>query len=192
MVVPHVYYMHQALYCIRQLHIHPPFGNAGDDAFIYISETLLHIFHFFKLYCLPLRFISPPLHLTGVLCCLRKNRLIMPDLLFIHPSPQIILDDPVDLQIRIPADWGRKMSIIISRQSEMPGIFRRISGLLHRTEGQSRDQWFLRTSLYFCQQLLDLLWPHLACAKMHRMAKIIDKGCQSPDLLIIRSFMGPV
>ena len=83
------------------------------------------------------------------------------------------------------------MCIILRRQPEMPGIFCRISGPLHRTQRQSADQAFLRRSLCFVQQLLDLFGPHFI-AGMNMIPEIIDKGRQMPDLFLIRCFMGPV
>ena len=107
----------------------------------------------------------------------------MLDLLRVQPSPQAVLDDPVDLQIRIPADGGCEVSIIVGCQSEMSGILRAVPGLLHGAQGQPADQRLLSASLYFCQQLLDLLGPDFILPHMHGVAEIIDEDGQRPDLL---------
>lgn len=58
----------------------------------------------FQLNCLPLGLICTPFHLTGMLCNLRQYLRIVANALFAQTSPQTVLDNPVDLQIRIPAD----------------------------------------------------------------------------------------
>ena len=65
---------------------------------------VFHILHFFQLNRLPLGLICTPFHLTGMLCDLRQYLRIVSNALFAQTSPQTVLDNPVDLQIRIPAD----------------------------------------------------------------------------------------
>ena len=63
----------------------------------------------------------------------------MLDALRIHSSAQIVLDDPVNLQIRITADRRGEMAVIGRCQSEMPGVYGAVLCLLHRAECQPAD-----------------------------------------------------
>ena len=80
----------------------------------------------------------------------------------------------MDLKIGIPSDGRCEMSIIFCRKSEMSGILRRIPRLFHRPERKSADQIFLRFSLYFLKQFLDLFRPDLI-SDMDMIAEAVDK-----------------
>lgn len=110
-----------------------------------------------------------------MLCNLRQYLRIVANALFAQTSPQTVLDNPVDLQIRIPADRRSKMAVTIRCQTKMPGIFHRIACLLHRAKGQTADQRFLRSSVDFFQQLLQFFRMHLITSYVERVPEIIDK-----------------
>ena len=81
----------------------------------------------------------------------------MRDPLFPQPAPNLILDDPVYLQIRITPDRRCKVTVVLARQSEMPAAFHRILSLFQAPERQTADQSFLLRIRYPAQQLLQLL-----------------------------------
>ena len=97
----------------------------------------------------------------------------------------------MDLKIGIPSDGRCEMSIIFCRKSEMSGILRRIPRLFHRPERKSADQIFLRFSLYFLKQFLDLFRPDLI-SDMDMIAEAVDKCRKLSDPVLIRRFMRPV
>ena len=77
----------------------------------------------------------------------RQNVLIVFYSLLVQTTAKALLDNPVNLQIRISADRRRKMTVTIGGQSEMPRIFHRISRLFHRTQRKTADQSLLLCSL---------------------------------------------
>ena len=88
------------------------------------EQGLDYVLDFFQLHSLPLRFVRSPLQTAALLCHLRQNAAVMFHAFLVHPAPQCFLDDPVDLQIRIPADGRSKMTVILSCQPEMSYAFR--------------------------------------------------------------------
>ena len=110
----------------------------------------------------------------------------------IHSASQIFLDDAMDLQIRIPPDRRRKVTVIRCSQTKMSSVFRCIFCLLHRSKRQSADQCLLVRPLYFCKQLLNLFWTNCIVCNVHRVPKIINKNRQLLNLFFIRLFMCPV
>ena len=145
MIIGHVCYMDQTFYRIRKLYIHTPFSNSRDHTVEFLSDMCLHVFHLLKFDCL----IRATFHLTGTLCNFRKDRLVVFNLTFIHSSPQVILNDPMDLKIRISSDRRSKMRIIIRRQSKMSVILCRILRLFHRTKCQTADHCLFRCIFHF-------------------------------------------
>ena len=67
--------------------------------------------------------------------------------LCIHPSAQIVLDNTMDLQIRIAADRRSKITVILTFQSKMSGTLRAVFRLLHAPQGQSGDHRLFGSSL---------------------------------------------
>ena len=66
---------------------------------------LLHILYLLELDRLAFRLIRTALHLARMFRHFRQNMLIMVDPLLIQPAAQTLLDNAVDLQIRITPDW---------------------------------------------------------------------------------------
>ena len=97
-------HMHQSFHRVWKFYIESPLLHAGDNALKHLTNTFFHIFYFFEFICLALRLICSPLHLAGMFCNLRQNTVIMFDPFLVHPAAQVVLDDPVDLQIRVTAD----------------------------------------------------------------------------------------
>ena len=85
----------------------------------------------------------------------------MIDPLILHAAVDILLDDAVDLQIRITADRRGKVAVILKCKSEMPLTLCRISRLLHGTKCQPADQSLLRLAGDGTHQLLNLLRMNL-------------------------------
>lgn len=139
-----------------------------------------------------------------MLCNLRQYLRIVANALFAQTSPQTVLDNPVDLQIRIPADRRSKMAVTIRCQTKMPGIFHRIACLLHRAKGQTADQRFLRSSVDFsssfcssfgCTSSLPMwreypkllinvdsfcIFPNLAAHAYDRQTEVLSSNIQLP------------
>ena len=145
-IIPHRRHMHHALNGIRQLDIHAPGRNAGYNAFKHFPDMRFHVFGLFQLVCLPLCLVCPAFHFTGLLCSPGQKLFVMLALLFIHPPAQAVLDNAVNLQIRITADWRCEMAVILCSQPEMAQAFRRIFRTLHGTQRQAAYQVFLRRS----------------------------------------------
>ena len=96
--------MNQPFHGIGQFHIQPPAGDTGDHTLVFLSDVLLHIFYLLQLIRLPLCLIGTALHLGRMLSYLRQNIPVVLYSLCLQASPQLLLDDPVDLQIGISAD----------------------------------------------------------------------------------------
>ncbi len=139
--------MNQTFHRIVKLHIKPILGKPRNHPFKNLPDMLLHKLHLLKLLRLPLRLVSPPLRVTGMLRHLRQNRFIM-----LHPAahqtpPQILLNNPMNLQIRIPPDRRRKMAVLLRRQAKMLDTIRRVLRLLHRPKRQPAQHRLLRRAL---------------------------------------------
>ena len=184
--------MNHALNRIRQLHIHAPGCNAGNNAFKSLTDTLLHIFYFFQLICLALCLFCPPFHFTGLLSHLRQDRLVVLLFLFRHTTAQIVFNNAVDLQIRVTADRRCKMTVILCGQSKMPETVYGIFCLFHRSQRKAADHCLLRRTGYLCQKLLQLLWMNIITCTMYRKSKICNKRRQFFHTLCIRRLMRPI
>ena len=139
--------MDQSFHGIGQFHIQPPPGDTGDHTLVFLSDVLLHIFYLLQLIRLPLCLIGTALHLGRMLSHLRQNIPVVLHSLCLQASPQLLLDNAVDLQIRIAADRRSKMTVILTCQSKMSGTFRAVFRLLHAPQGQSGDHRLFGSSL---------------------------------------------
>ena len=139
--------MDQPFHGIGQFHIQPPTGDTGDHTLVFLSDMLFHIFYLLQLIRLPLCLIGTALHLGRMLSYLRKNIPVVLHSLCLQASPQLLLDNAVDLQIRIAADRRSKMTVILTCQSKMSGAFRAVFRLLHVPQGQSGDHRLFGSSL---------------------------------------------
>ena len=100
-----------------------------------------------------------------------------------HPTSQMFFDDSVNLKIRISADGGGKVTIVLTSQSEMPGTFRTVLRLLHAPKRQSADHSFLRRAGDAVKKLLNLLGMYLLITDftfcpadgLHIITEVIDK-----------------
>ena len=107
-------------------------------------------------------------------------------------APEIFLDNPVDLQIRI-APYGRsEMGVVPGRQAEMPGAVRGVACLLHGAQHQTGKQRLLACALQLVEKLLQLLRMNLALLHADGVAEIIDKNSQLLHLVRIRLIVGAV
>ena len=154
--------MDQALHRIGKFHIQSPAGDTGDHTLVFLSDVLLHIFYLLQLIRLPLCLIGTALHLGIMLSHLRKNIPVVLHSLCLQASPQLLLDNAVNLQIRISADRRSKMTVILTCQSEMSGAFRAVFRLLHAPQGEGGNHAFFGFSLHLAQGHLKNFRPHLA------------------------------
>ena len=168
-------HMHHTLDRVWQLHIKTVFGHTRDHTGKDLSDVSGHVLHFFQLFCLAFCLICDTLRLTGMFCDLRQDLFVMRDPLCIHPAPQIIFDDTVDLQIRISADRRGKMTVIWGCQTKMPGADCGIFCLFHGAECQAADQCLLWCSINLCKQFLQFFRMDLVLPDLHRIAEIVDK-----------------
>ena len=150
-----------------------------------------HIFRLFQLHDLPLRFLGSPFLRAALDSRLGEDLRIMRDAPFPKPAAQIVLDDPVDLEIRISPDGGSKVGIILCRQAEMSRILCGIPRLLHGAQGKTADQSLLRRAVRFPEELLDLLGLHFI-PHMDVIAEIIDKRRKLTHLLLVGRIMRPI
>ena len=105
---------------------------------------------------------------------------------------KILLDDPVDLKIRVSADRGGEVGIIVRRKTEMSHAVRRVLRLFHGAERQSREKRLLRGSGHLCKKLLHLLRVKLPVLETDRVTEIVDQDSEALDLLPIRLLMAAV
>ncbi len=138
-IVPQICHMHHAFYGIWQFHIHAPRCDAGNYALEGLPDALRHIFRLFQLVRFPFCFFGAPFPGAGLGGCFRQYFFIMGNPPFRHFPPQRFLDNPVDLQIRIPADGGGEMAVILGGKAEMPRVYGGVFCLLHGTEGKAAD-----------------------------------------------------
>ena len=96
--------MDQPFHGIGQFHIQSPAGDTGDHTLVFLSDVLFHIFHLLQLVRLSLCLIGTALHLGRMLSHLRQNIPVVLHSLCLQASPQLLLDNAVDLQIGISAD----------------------------------------------------------------------------------------
>ena len=190
--------MNHSLHRIRQLHINPPGGNSGNDAFKGLANPLLHILDFFQLFRLPFRLIGSALCFRGMLCHLRKDFLIMGDSLICQLSPELLPYDTVNLQIRVSPDRGGKVTVILTCKAK---VSRTVHGILrpfHAPQGQAANHRLLLASLYFIKELLDFLGMDFrnrspaSVFQLEVIAEIVDKGSKLCNLFRVRIVMGSV
>ena len=110
----------------------------------------------------------------------------------VHPSPETVLDDPVNLKIRVPADRRSKVAVIFGCQAKMSSAVCRISCPLHGTQGQPADKIFFRRAVKLCQQFLQFLRMDFIIFQADAVTKVIDKGGKFSHPVRIRIIMGPV
>ena len=141
--------MHQSLHGVGQFHINSPGRDAGYHALIDLSDPFLHILDFFQLIRLPFRLIGTAFQPGGLVGHLRQNIPVMADPLFVQPAPELLLNDTMDLQVRIAPYGGSKMTILLAGQAKMPIAFGAVFGLFHAPQRQPADHGFLRLALHF-------------------------------------------
>ena len=112
--------------------------------------------------------------------------------LLCHLPAQGLLNNPMDLQIRIPADGGGEMAVILGRKPKMTCAFRSVFRLPHRAQRKPANQRLLRRVVYFFQKLLQLLGMDILLPHLHGIAKIVDKMAQAADFFRVWHVMGTV
>ena len=81
---------------------------------------------------------------------------------------QVLLDDPVDLQIRVSADWRGEMAVILAGQPEMSGTFCRVSCLFHLAEHHLTNQCLIRLAFNLIEYFLQFLWMSLVSRRLDK------------------------
>ena len=191
-VVVETGYMDQAFHGVGKLHIDTPVGDAGDHTVKFFTDMIFHILGFLELQCLPFGFVRPALGLTGLLCHCGKNLLVMISPLLSHTAPEGLLDNPVDLKIRIAADGRGEMAVITGRQAEVARTVRAVFGPFHTAESQAADQILLWGIGDFCQKLLEFFGMNLLPVAFDVVAEILDEALETLDFLRVRRLMHPV
>ena len=107
-------------------------------------------------------------------------------------ASQTVMDDPVDLKIRISSDRRSKVAVILRCKSEMSAAFRSIFCLFHGTQGQSADLCLIGHSLNTFQDLLDLTRRDLLSGFLYVDSFIMKKHQKTFNLFRIRIFMRSV
>ena len=142
-----------------------------------------HILGFLKLDRLPLHFGSSPLCHGALLGSLIKNVLVITFSLFAHPSSDTVMNNTVDLKIRIPSDRRRKVTIILSCEPEVTVTGCRISCLLHGAKNDPADHRLRRLSFYRIQSILYLLRRNLLLRFLYADSLLSYKCQHVLDLL---------
>ena len=154
---------------------------------------ILHILRFCELICFSFSFLSPSLCFRWMLCNFAENLFVMSSLISIHPATQMILDNPVNLKIRISSDRWSKMTIIIKCKSEVSCTLGAVLSLHHWTQSHLADYCFFLTAFYILEELLELFWLNSYILPGSDMvSEIADKSLQSCNLLRIRLFVNSV
>lgn len=104
-IIGQIRHADKSFHRILQLHKEAPLRHAGDHTLELLADVLLHILYLLELDRLAFRLIRTALHLARMFRHFRQNMLIMVDPLLIQPAAQTLLDNAVDLQIRITPDW---------------------------------------------------------------------------------------
>src|SRR5699024_6397466 len=112
--------------------------------------------------------------------------------LSLKSSPEIVPDDPVDLQIRVTADRRRKMAVVSGSQSKMSCTLRRIFCLLHSSQCQPAYHPFIGKSPDLFQNFLNLSGSDLLAGLVDPDTSVPDKAQKILYFLRIRIFMCPV
>ena len=107
-------------------------------------------------------------------------------------ASQTVMDDPVDLKIRISSDRRSKVAVILRCKSEMSATFRSIFCLFHGTQGQAADLCLIGHSLNTFQDLLDLTRRDLLSGFLYVDSFIMKKHQKTFNLFRIRIFMRSV
>ena len=107
-------------------------------------------------------------------------------------ASQTVMDDPVDLKIRISSDRRSKVAVILRCKSEMSAAFRSIFCLFHGTQGQAADLCLIGHSLNTFQNLLDLTRRDLLSGFLYVDSFIMKKHQKTFNLFRIRIFMSSV
>ena len=191
-VVPQLIDMHKPLHGAWQLHIEAPVCHAGNNAVKLLSDELFHVLDFLHLVGLTLRLIRSSLKSRSFNRHLGKNLLVMGNPPVVQLPAQAFLDNPVNLQIRIPSDGRRKMRVVFGRQTKVAGIQGRIFCLLHGTERQAADQRFFGCIFHLVKQLLYFLGMHFAIRHTEYISEIVDESAQLFHLFLIGLIVGSV
>ncbi len=101
-------------------------------------------------------------------------------------SSLVLLDNPVNLQIRIAPDRGCKVAVIPQCQAKMPAACRRIHSPLHAAQRHYADGRLLRLALQTGQKRLELLRMNFALLPVQAIAVALHEFAQVLHLFFIR------
>ena len=105
----------------------------------------------------------------------------------------MILDDPVDLKVRITPDGRCEMTIEIKGKSKVTCTFCAVLGLHHAAQRHSADNGFFLATLDILKELLQLFGLNLTIVSyLHVMAKMSYKCGQCGHLLRVGLFMDTI
>ena len=191
-VVSHLGNRHHALHRVGKLHVHAPASEAGDLALVDLAEALLHVLCLLLLVGLALCLIRSALHGAGLLADKRQDSVVVLNPLLIELPVQVLLDDPVDLGIRIPANRGREVAVILQCQAIVTAALRRVLCPLHGAEDHGAEHGLLGCALDLLQEVADLQRGHLRIASLQLVAVVADEGAQALNLLLQGLAVGAV
>ena len=146
----------------------------------------LHVLAHLLLVGFPLRFVRSALHIRGLAAHLRKDAVIMTSSLGSELSSLVLLDNPVNLQIRIAPDRGCKMAVIPQRQTKMPAARRRIHGPLHAAQRHYADGRLLRLALQTRQKRLELLRMNFTLLPVQAVPVALHEFAQGLHFFLVR------
>ena len=113
--------MDQSFHGIRKLHISPHPVTPEMIPSILLSEMIGHILCFLQLIGFSFCFVCTPFAHTGLACYFIQDLLVMLGTSFPYQSAsQTVMDDPVDLKIRISSDRRSKVAVILRCSPKCP------------------------------------------------------------------------
>ena len=114
--------MNQTFHGIWQLYIETVALHTGNNTFKIVADVVGHIFCFVAIFAVALDIHSVQLTLAAVFC--RRRNIVAKALfddfarLFVH----ICRKDAMDDQVRVTADRGGKVSIIVQNQTKVTNV----------------------------------------------------------------------
>ena len=172
---------------VRELDIDAVVRDAGDDAVELLIDVVTHPLAFLQLIGLALRFVSAALEGGRAVGDGREQVLIVLEAALVELTAEVLLDDPVDLEVRIASDRGGEVTVVLRREAEVTGALGGVAGLLEGAERHRLDDRLLRGADDGIEELLHLLRADaLVIADTDEVAEVLDGEAELLELLGIR------
>ncbi len=146
-----------------------------------------HPLAFLQLVGLTLGFVSAALEGGRAVGDGREQALIVLETALVELTTEVLLDDPVDLEVRIAADRRGEVTVVLRREAEVTGALGGVARLLEGAERHRLDDRLLRGADDGIEELLDLLRADaLVIADTDEVTEVLDGEAELLELLGIR------